>query len=356
MAQVITNLATDVTAPINNVLMRGLLNAAKRTFPYFAGSVPGILENNQGSLTLRWDRIDNLSAATTALTELLGNAAFGMGRDLVNPSVSNVTATVSKYGNAIGITEELDFTQVNYRAARFLDNLGENAGHSLNLLQRDILDAATTVRLASSAATVTAIVTAIDANDIASAVNTLGRNSALKFFPNGFGSTNVGTSPIRSSYYGINHVDLTNDIRGISGFVSAEQYGGYTQLEVGEYGTVKGVRWIETEVGSIATSGGTTTATNMRGSTNILNDIYSTVIFGREAHGSVGLGGQYPEAAYMGGDSLPAVELIQHPPGSSGVGDAFNELGSLAWKAFHAGVILNQNFIVRVRSTATDPV
>jgi hypothetical protein len=49
----------------------------------------------------------------------------------------------------------------------------------------------------------------------------------------------------------------------------------------------------------------------------------------------------------------PAVELIYHPPGSSGILDMYNELGSIAWKAFFAGKVLNSNWIVNVRSGAT---
>ena len=261
---------------------------------------------------------------------------------------------MSKYGNAILITEELDFTQVNTRTMQFVDTLCENAGHSMNLIHRNILNGATTGRFAGAVASTGVVVTALDANDIRSAVNTLNNNSAMKFFPMGFGSQNVGTAPIRNSYYGIVHVDVAEDLRQIDGWTDSEQYGGYTQLEPSEIGFLNGVRFIETEVAPINTGGGITSVNGFRGATATANNVYSTFIFGREAHGSVGLGNSFPSSTYMGGDSIPAIEIIQHPPGSSGIADMFDELGSVAWKSHHGGALLNSSWIVKLESLSAD--
>ena len=353
MATTLSTLATHVTAPVNVVLMRGLLSAAKRTYPYLNGAIPGSLEENQGSMTVKWRRIANLAFATTALGETVGVTSWQMSRSSVTPVVSDLTVAIAKYGNFINYSEELDLFNVNSRAAQLMDVLGENAGGTMNALMRAVHDAGTNYRKASGAATLATIKSSISLNDIKYCVNQLDRQSAMKFFPMGTGSQNVTTSTVRASYFGICHSDVEQDIRALTGFIGIEQYGGYTSAFVGEFGTVGGVRFASTEIGPIDTSAGTTTATTKRGATNILNDIYSTFIYGREAVGSVGLGEEHTEEIYIGGSAPPAVSLINKSVGSAGAADPFNEFGSLAWKAWFAGKILNTSWQLKVQTCAS---
>lgn len=354
MAMTVSTLTSNVTAPVNFVLMRGLLSAARRRLPFYNGTLAGSLEKNQGSASVKWRRIENLAAVTTALGEVTGTAAFGLGRNAVQPTITDVTVAMAKYGNPILTSEELDVFNVNSRVAQLMDTLGENAGHSLNILARDVYDGSTSVRYAGSATADTNVVTAISLNDIKYVVNQLDRQSAMKFYSMGTGSRNIGTSPIRDAYMGICHNDVEVDIRGLTGFVPVEQYGGYVDVSPGEFGTVWGVRWCATEIAPVSTGAGTTTATGLRGSTAILNDIYSTFIYGREAIGTVGLGEKHAEEIYQGFDRVPAVEVIVKQPGSSGIADMFNEVGSIAWKAWFAGKILNNNWLYKIRTGATE--
>lgn len=351
----VSTLATHVTAPVNFVLMRGLLSQARKVLPYYNGTMPGQLEKNGGSMSVKWRRFDDLSPATTPLGEITGNAAFGMGRTAVTPSITDITVAIAKYGTYMNVTEELDLFNVNSRAAQLLDVLGRNAGESINILARNVFANATQIRYASGAASATVTTTAIDLNDVRNAVNLLNRASAMKFFSQGTGSTNIGSSPVRSSYYGICHSDVEEDIRDITGFVGVETYGGYIDdVQVGEFGHVNGVRWSSTEIANISTSLGTTTATGMRGASDVLNDVYDTYIYGKEAIGTVGLGENHTEEIYLMGDRPPAIEIIQHAVGSSGVGDPLNEAGSLGWKSWFAGSVLNASWVVKIQSLASD--
>ena len=354
MALTVSTLTSNVTAPVNFVLMRGLLSAARKRLPYYNGTIPGKLEKNGGSMSVKWRRIENLSPATTALGEITGTAAFGLGRNTVQPTVTDLTVAIAKYGNAILTTEELDLFNVNSRTAQLLDVLGANAGESINILMRDVYDGGTNIRRATAAAADTSITAAISLNDIKYTVNQLDRNSAMKFYSQGTGSRNIGTSPIRESYMGICHTDVESDIRGLTGFIPVEQYAGYTDTFTGEFGTVWGVRWCSTPTAPISTGAGTTTASGLRGASAILNDVYATFIYGKEAIGSVGLGENHTKEIYMMGDRLPAIELIQKKPGSSGIGDMYNEVGSIAWKTWFAGKILNNDWLYEVRTGASN--
>lgn len=345
--------STNITPPVDFVLMRRLLSAARKKLPYFNGTLPGNLEKAQGSASVKWRRIENLSAATTALAQVSGTAAAFLGRDAVQPTITDVTVAIAKYGNAILTTEEVDLFNVNSNTVSLMDTLGANAGESLNILMRDAFNSGfTNTRNANNATNLTSIVSAITLNDIKYAVNRLNQQSAMKFTPFAYGSTNIGTSPIRESYLGVCHVDVEEDIRLLSGFIPVEQYGGYTQTYPFEFGTVGGCRFCATEIAPVATSGSTESANGFRGASALLHDIYRTFIYGMESVGSIGLGNMHATTAYEMYDpkTPPAVELIQHAPGSSGIFDMYNEMGSIAWKAWFAGKVLNAQWGVTVRS------
>ena len=359
MAATLTTLVSNITAPVDYVLMKALLMAARKRLPFFNGTLPGELMKKGGSASVKWRRIENLDAATTTLDEVSGTAAAFLGRSAVQPTITDVTVAVAKKGNAILLTEEVDLFNVNSDSVALMDTLGANAGLSLNILMEAVYSGATLIRYSNGAAgggaADTDVNAAITLTDINYAVNQLNRNSGILFYSQGTGSVNVGTSPIRSSYRGICHVDVEIDIRALTGFIPVEQYAGYTETEPFEFGTVGGVRWASTEIIPISTGAGPDTSTGLRGATTILNDIYSTYVYGKQAIGTVGLGNMHStsNAEMYDPKKPPAVELIHHLKGSSGVFDMFNEVGSIAWKAYFAGKILNANWVVKIRSGAS---
>lgn len=359
MANAITTLATYVPAPVNYVLMKGLLQAARKQLPYFNGSLPGDLMKNGGSMSVKWERINNLTVSTTPLGELQGTPAFGMGRTLDTPNVSNVTVAIAKYGKALQLTEEIDLINVNTRAARFLDSLGANAGEVLNTLMFNVYDAATNIRYSSGAvggaSSTSNVASSISLGDIKYGTNKLDNNAAMTFTAMAGGSRNIGTTPIRACYYGICHVDVEQDIRALTGFKAVETYGGYVETMPFEFGEVGGVRWCSTQVSTIDSSAGKATATGFRGAGTTSNDVYKSFIYGREAIGTIGLGKMHAKNSYEMYDpkTPPAVQVIHKPFGSAGAGDPYDELSTLAWKAWFAGKILNSGWLVEVQSLAS---
>ena len=90
----------------------------------------------------------------------------------------------------------------------------------------------------------------------------------------------------------------------------------------------------------------------MRGTTN-RSDVYNTVVYGREAVGSVGLGVEHVKQSYMVGDRLPGVQMISHGKGSAGSADPLNEVTTMGWKSWHAGIVLNSNWGRTIRHAAS---
>lgn len=360
MALDVSNLTSTIQAPVNFVYMRGLLSAARKKLPFFNGTLPGTLEKKGGSASVKWRRIENLTAVTTALSEHTENgpAVFGLGRSTVKPTVTDITKAISKYGNAILLTEEIDLFNINSGTMQLMETLGANAGESLNSTMRAEYDNATQIRYASSAANKSAVVAEMKVNDIKWSVNRLDRNSAMKQYSMATGSRNVGTSPVRDSYYGICHPDVEMDIRGLTGFIGVESYGGYTETLVGEFGSCQGVRWVSSEIAPIESgAGSTSTSGNFRGNASAdVNDLYTSYVYGKEAIGSIGLGENHAKEIYMMYDRVPTVELIAHKPGSSGIADMYNEMGSIAWKSWFGGKILNGTWIVKIQTLSLDLV
>ena len=274
--------AGDIVLPVNNFYNRTLLSAAKRTYPYYNGTLPGSLANSQGTMTVKWRRLENLrandSAAPTALSELTGSAAYGQGRTSTQPTINDITTVIAKYGTYFNLTEEVDLFNISPVMTDYVDNLGEDAGLGSNQLMRDVMEGATNIRYASAAANTAAIDEKLTKNDLSFVVNNLQRQSAMKFMPDGFGSDHVGSSPIRSSFIAVVHPDVEEDVRAMTGFVGVESYGGYTSTMTGEFGTVDRIRFVCSEIGTITVDAGGLAATNSlrsNGGTNA--DIYKTI-------------------------------------------------------------------------------
>jgi len=347
---------TNLTKPVNVIFQQTLLRNAKVRAPYFIGTMPGELQKNRGSATVSWRRIENLTPSTTAIAELTGTASYMQGRSSAALSVTDYTATVSKYGNFVILNEEAELFNFNGQMDKIMEVIGINAGQSVNRLQRDIAEDNLTLVYAGGAANDAAVSSKITKSSIRSVLNTLDKNSATTFMPMTNGSSNVGTTPILPAFWGLTHPDVAVDITDLAGFKSVETYAGQTATAPGEFGTLtvagKGVRFISSEDASVdADSGVSIGSTGLNGTTNV--DLYTTVIYGRDCLGSVGFGESYGDGIFTAGDELGPVELIVKGLGSGGTSDPYNEISTIAWKAWHTGQLLNANWGRGIRSGAT---
>ncbi len=346
---------TQIAAPVNVAFQKKLLINAKANCPYFVGSQAAEIKSGEdGTFTAKWRRYENLTAKTTALSELTGTVGFPTGRDADAITVTDYTATVAKYGNYLLLNEEVDLVNMNSQAMKLSEVMGINAGESLNALQRNELEDNATLVYSNGAADAS-VNTIISSARIRSVVNTLQRNKAKYFMPMTTGETSIGTAPIRKSYWGICHFDVEEDIRDLTNFKAVETYAGQTEIAQGEFGTVGGVRFVSTSEASIDANAGTTGGTNVReDGAGTGADLYTTLIFGMDAHGSLGLDHTHIKDIYTSGMKLPAVMMISKEKGSAGAADPYNEVSSLAWKSWHAAEILNHLWIRGIRSAATD--
>jgi N4-gp56 family major capsid protein len=358
MAQTITATDVELQKPVNVIFEQTFLRRAQQVLPYFAGTRPGQITKQAGTSTIKWRRIEQETPTTTALSELTTTSSYMQGRDADTPTFTDVTATVAKYGQFYIVNEEVDLYNPNRTTDELVEILGESAGRSLNQLQRDIAEDNSTQRFAANVASIGAVHAIVTTGVLDYAVNELSRNSARTFYPMTTGSQNIGTAPILPSYWAIVHPDVAVDVAGLTGFKSVETYAGQTATVTGEFGYYgkagRGLRFVQSEDASIDLgSGAALSGADLR-STSSDTDVYTIVVYGEDAYGSVGLGKRHTDGVYRAGENKGAFEMIFHERGSGGIADPFNEISTLAWKAFWAGAVLNSAWSRAIRVGATN--
>lgn len=355
---------TEVQLPVNVIYQQMLLRNARPLAPYYLGTQPGELQRQGGSATVKWRRfntsIDNSSGiapTTTALSELTTTASYMQGRTASTVHFTDVTATVSKYGQYFVLNEEVQIYNPGNTMGGIVRSLAISAGRSLNQLQRDVAEDNSTTRYAGNVASDGAVLAAVTVGDLDRVTDELSTNAAEVFTPLSDGSVNIGTTPLLPGYWAICHPNVAYNVAKLTGFKSVETYAAHVDIVPGEFGAYGGagetIRFVKTPDASIDTgSGGATTSLDIKGATNA--NLYTIVIYGQGAYGSVGFGQSHGDGIYRAGDERPAIEMIVKGLGSSGAGDPFDEISTIAWKSFHAGAALNANFSRAIRVAATD--
>lgn len=358
MALTISATDVEVQKPVNAVFEQTFLRRAQQNCPYFAGTVPGDLIKNGGSATIKWRRFEQATPSTSALTELTTTSSYGMGRSSDVPTFTDVTAAVAKYGQFYILNEEVNLFNPNKTGSELVAVLGESAGRSLNQLMRDITEDNSTQRYAGNVASKALVNSIVSADNLNRSINELTRNSARTFSPMTTGSALETTAPILSSYWGACHPDVAHDIAGLTGFKSIEIYAGQTATLPGEFGYYaragRGIRFLMSEDASIDTDTGAASGVDVRSTTGTVADVYTISLWGQDALGSVGLGERHTDGIYRAGDNTGGWQLIQHAAGSSGTADPFDEINTIAWKAWFTGAVLNSNWSRALRVAATN--
>lgn len=345
-----------ITRPVDVVLQARFLARANQACIYAAGTQPGTLERHRGSNVAQWRRYEQLTPSTSALTELNGNVAFPT-RDGVIPSITDVEATVARYGQHFVLNEETDLVNPTQQENELIDVLAQAAGRSINyVIRNEMEDNSTQIRSGGVAAD-GSIVTKLQRNDIRKAVNTLQRNAGRQYMPVVPPDPRYNTSPTRAAFLGFCHVDVEQDIRDMAGFIDVVSYMGQTVTFPNEIGSAAGVRWLATEEASAtANGGGAVGDTGLRSTGGSLVDLYDSIVMGEFAVGTLGWGFEHIKEVYKASDDLPAVQIINIPVGKPEKVDPYGEYAVLGYKTWLVAKILNGNWIRRITSGATNLV
>lgn len=313
----------QVPAEVNNFYDRALL---LRAIPYFVHNRWAQIRDvpqNAGTKVIKFRRYANLAAATTALTE----GITPTGSQL---STTEVTATVLQYGDFVTLTDVLTYTSQDAVLTETAEILGDQAGDTLDILSRAVLNAGTSVTRVNARATRGAVLAGdlIDTVTIKKIVRSLKNNKARRLTRMVNASTGIATEPLSAAYIAIVHPNITYTLKGLTGFIPVEKYSNVSGIISGEVGKYDEVRFIES-----------TNAKVFAGEGDSGIDVYSTLIFGTDAYANSRISGK-------------ALQNIIKPLGSGGTSDPLNQRATSGWKAEFITLILNNDFIFRLESAA----
>lgn len=291
------------------------------------------LPKNKGE-TIKWRRIRPLAVSTTNLTEGVTPAASQLQYD-------DITTAIGQFGGWIQITDKI----ADLHEDRVLDDamtaIGDQAASTKEMILWGVLRGGTQVYYSNGAAR-NVVNTPADLDLVRVAVQAIKRNHGKKVTERLAASDKIATEPVNSSFVAFGSIDLERDFREMNSFVPVEKYGTLKPLhEELEIGKVEECRIILSPQLVPFYGAGSATLQGMISAASAAVDVYSIIIFGKEAYGTVPLKG------------VSAVEMAVKNPKMGEPGDPLGQRGYVSWKMWYQAVRLNEQWLVRLECGAT---
>lgn len=302
----------------------------KRALPYLCLEKFGqakVLPSNK-STSIKWRRYNSLSVAITALTE-------GVTPTSKKLTSTDVTATVSQYGDLVEITDVVMDTHEDPVLKEATTIIGEQAAKTVETIRFNTLKAGTNVAYAGAVAARTSVTDVMARADQRKIIRTLERQETQHITQVVRSTPAFNTENVQPAFVGVCHVDLKTDIRSMSGFIDAKDYGSIPPWET-EVGACEDVRYLTSTVFTAWADGGSATGagTTRISTANSACDVYPVLVFGRDAYGIVALKGEFA-----------ITPMVINPTPSKS--DPLGQRGSVSWKTMQTCVILNDNWMCR---------
>lgn len=291
---------------------------------------------NNSTKVAKFRRYEALALATTPLTEGVTPAGKTM-------SYTDVTATLAQYGDFVVITDVIKDTHEDPIFMEYQDIIAEQAAQTIEAVRFGIFKAGTNVFYMNGSARTdvnTAFTSTTGLAKQRAVTRAFKRQNAAPISKITSTSPNYGTQPITASYMGLCHPDLETDIRGLTGFVPVENYVPGAAISEFEIGKVENVRYIVSTVFSSWADAGGAKGT-MVSTTGTSADVYPILFLAKDSIAGVPLKGK---------DSLTPV--VHNPTISDS--DKLGQRGHVGWKTMQTAVILNEVFLARLETAATD--
>lgn len=303
-------MAVTTTGTLSSVVKayydKRFLKRAEANFVYKQMGRVGVVPRGEGK-TVVWNRYTNPTAKTSALTEGTDPTPSGLSATLIS-------ATISQYGNYEQVTDILSLTAIDNTISSAVDLLAYEAALSIDTVIRNIAVAGTTVNYASGVANRTSLIptNVMTVTDVRKAVRTLKGQNA---------------SPMEGgTYMAVIHPDVEYDLQGDTAWQNATQYttAGVDRIYNGEVGKLYGVRFLTSTQAPILTNSGSAGT-----------EVYQSMFFGQEAFGV---------------SDLQNLSTFVDSPSPRSALRLYSDVG---WKAGFTAKVLNDNFMVRVESSAS---
>lgn len=295
---------------------RVFLERAKIELRHDFGAQTKNVPMNSGK-TVYFTRFTPLAVITSALSEAANPTAVDM-------TASTISATLADYGTYVTVGSLYSMTSIEEGLSEHISVIGQNAGESIDTLIRAELASGATTQLPSGAAALTNVHTTdvLTGLEVRRAVRTLKNNKAQKFEG--------------SVFRGIIGPYTAMDLMGNSEWVDAHRYTTSDAIERGVVGKLHGVEFVESNNQHYVLSAGFSTS-----ATNVAN-VFSNFIFGKNAYGVINLGS----------NSAPKVYVKN--PGAGSTDNPLDQFSTIGWKMPFVAKTLNANWLINVKTGATD--
>jgi N4-gp56 family major capsid protein len=262
-----------------------------------------------GGRIIEFRKFSGLAVATTPLTE---GALFTNLKDL---TVTATTATVAQYGDAVGFSDLVSTTTIDPLLQETTEILAEQAAETIDELVRDTLVGGTTVLYVGTdtARNTIAATDIITVADVARIALQMRINRAKQ---------------IDGAWQAITHPRVIFDLIRTSEWREAQNYHQTGRPFDGSVGQLYGLRFWETDKAKVYED-----ASNGAGAGGTV-DVYTMLVFGREAFGIVDLAGHN-------------LKTVFKPLGSAGTADPLDQQSSMGWKVTFGVKRLQEAFMLR---------
>ena len=302
--------------PVQQAFNDRLLAIRQPNFIHALPAMKYVMDRNSGN-TMRFRRYNKLGTAKVPL----GNT--GVTPPSKSLSAVDIDAKIDWYGDWIEINEQVTLQAQDRPLTEAALLLGQELYETEDELIRDML--ASTASVINSVNGVNADnPTDISREDVDQVVRVLLGNDAKTLMENIEAENKFGTAPIRNAYLALCNSDLSADLNGVSGFISASQYPNQEGLLSAEWGSVGNLRFLISSIGSVSSN-----------ASNNGNDVYNIFCVGQESYGIVDQDGGYAEFIYR--DPMYNGPL------------ALN--ATAAWKTAFVPRILNDLWVINLRAT-----
>jgi N4-gp56 family major capsid protein len=285
--------------------------------------------HNTKSMVFR--RYLGLALATTPLVE-------GVTPSSKKITKVDVTANLDQYGDLVEITDVVVDTHEDPILEENKQILGEQAAQTIETIRFYVLRACTNKFRANGAAR-TDINTTVTLALQKKIVRALKRQNAMKITSVVKSTPSFNTENVLPCFVALTHTDLENDIRAMTGFIDAKNYGN-TQPFEGEVGAVNDVRYILSNIFAPYADAGGDKGT-MVSTTGVKADVYPIIYLARDAWAGIALKGAF------------AIQPIVINPTPS-KSDPLGQRGSIGWKTMQTAVILNDAWMAVAEVAATE--
>lgn len=259
-------------------------------------------------------RFDNLADALTPLTE-------GVTPPSEAVTKFDITATVNQFGKVVELSDDVIITVQDQTSNEVADMLAQNMYSTYDKIVRNML-AATAAQIDSINGVNGNAVTEITDTDIEAALDYLYGNNGKKMAPTVEGTNAFGTAPVWAAFWGIMSTDIRSNLKALANFNSTNNYPRQQSVLEAEYGSTDEIRWVVTSEAYKDTSS---------------PPIYSNFITAANAYGRISIDEQ-------------SMEMIIKPLGAGQ--DPLNQRQTMGWKGRLGSVILDDSWIINLRSTA----